>query len=136
MPIWRAPVRTAWAKLGLRDRLAHSNRAIVVLAFAVVFAVVRAEMAHNSSVIKREEVREASEPSKAHTRAPESHPSRSHIAMPKALLLVGGADLIAALLAATYSRRQPTRRCGNSPPLPPSSTPATSPLARSVRNSA
>jgi len=55
-------MRRAWARLGLRGRLALSIAAIVVAAFAVVFVAVRAEMAHESNVIKREESREQSEP--------------------------------------------------------------------------
>jgi two-component system, OmpR family, sensor kinase len=96
-------VRTAWAKLGLRGRLALSIGAIVVLAFAVVFVAVRAEMAHESNVIKREEAREASEPG-ASGRGSDEGSAVSPIEdaqsdAEKALLLVGGAALIAALLA-------------------------------------
>jgi two-component system OmpR family sensor kinase len=95
-------MRRAWARLGLRGRLALSIAAIVVAAFAVVFVAVRAEMAHESSVIKREESRERSEPG-----APAEPGEGSGISpiedaqsdAEKALLLAGGAALVAALLA-------------------------------------
>jgi hypothetical protein len=48
----------AWTKLGLRGRLALSIGTIVVVAFAVVFIAVRAQMSNESAVIKREEARE------------------------------------------------------------------------------
>ena len=44
-----------WRRMGLRGRLALSIGAIVVLAFAVVFVAVRAQMANEASVIRREE---------------------------------------------------------------------------------
>jgi two-component system OmpR family sensor kinase len=95
-------VRRAWARLGLRGRLALSIAAIVVVAFAVVFVAVRAEMAHESSVIKREESREQSGPG-----APAEPGEGSGISpiadaqsdAEKTLLLAGGAALVAALLA-------------------------------------
>lgn len=95
-------MRRAWVRLGLRGRLALSIAAIVVAAFAVVFVAVRAEMAHESSVIKREESREQSEPG-----APAEPGEGSGISpiedaqsdAEKALLLAGGAALVAALLA-------------------------------------
>jgi signal transduction histidine kinase len=95
-------MRLAWARLGLRGRLALSIATIVVAAFAVVFVAVRAEMAHESSVIKREESREQSEPG-----APTEPGEGSGISpiedaqsdAEKALLFAGGAALVAALLA-------------------------------------
>jgi two-component system, OmpR family, sensor kinase len=95
-------MRRAWASLGLRGRLALSIAAIVIAAFAFVFVAVRAEMAHESSVIKREESREQSEPG-----APAEAGEGSGISpiedaqsdAEKALLLAGGAALVAALLA-------------------------------------
>ncbi len=95
-------MRRAWARLGLRGRLALSIAAIVVAAFAVVFVAVRAEMAHESSVIKREESRERSEPGAI--AEPGEGSGISPIAdaqsdAEKALLLAGGAALLAALLA-------------------------------------
>ena len=95
-------MRRTWASLGLRGRLALSIAAIVIAAFAFVFVAVRAEMAHESSVIKREESREQSE---SGTRAePGEGSGISPIAdaqsdAEKALLLAGGAALLAALLA-------------------------------------
>jgi signal transduction histidine kinase len=96
-------VRSAWSKLGLRGRLALSIGAIVVLAFAVVFAAVRTEMSHESSVIEREEAREPSD-----TAATGGDPGERSAISPiadaqsdveKTLLVVGGATLLAALLA-------------------------------------
>jgi signal transduction histidine kinase len=51
-------VRAAWRDLGLRGRLALSIGALVLIAFGVVFAFVRTEMAEESHVINREETRE------------------------------------------------------------------------------
>ena len=62
LPTERPRMRSAWTRLGLRGRLALSIGTIVVLAFAVVFVAVRAQMSHESAVIKREEAREPSEP--------------------------------------------------------------------------
>jgi two-component system, OmpR family, sensor kinase len=93
----------AWARLGLRGRLALSIGAIVVTAFAVVFVAVRTEMAHESNVIKREEGNEASQPG---ARGRES--SEGSVVSPiedaqsdaeKALLFAGGVALVAALMA-------------------------------------
>lgn len=95
-------MRRAWARLGLRGRLALSIAAIVVAAFAVVFTAVRAEMAHESSVIKSEESREQSEPGARAEPGEGSGISPIEDAQSdaeKALLLAGGAALIAALLA-------------------------------------
>jgi two-component system, OmpR family, sensor kinase len=89
-------------RLGLRGRLALSIAAIVVAAFALVFVAVRAEMAHESSVIKREESREQSEPGGSAEPGEGSGISPIEDAQSdaeKALLLAGGAALIAALLA-------------------------------------
>jgi two-component system OmpR family sensor kinase len=96
-------MRRVWAGLGLRARLGLSIGAIVVLAFAVVFVAVRAEMANESSVIRHEEGREESAP-----RPPGAEPGESSPLAPikdaqsdveKTFLAVGGATLIAALLA-------------------------------------
>jgi two-component system, OmpR family, sensor kinase len=95
-------MKRAWARLGLRGRLALSIAAIVVAAVAVVFVAVRAEMAHESSVIKREESREQAEPGAG------AEPGEGSVISPiedaqsdaeKALLLAGGAALLAALVA-------------------------------------
>lgn len=96
-------MRSAWARLGLRGRLALSIGAIVTLAFAFVFVAVRAEMTHESDLINREEGRETGDPGAA-GRAPDEGSAISPIAdaqsdAEKALLLAGGAALVAALLA-------------------------------------
>jgi signal transduction histidine kinase len=96
-------VRRAWKRLGLRGRLAISIGAIVVVAFAVVFAAVRVQMADESSVIEREEAREHSLRETASGESPEG-PSISPISdaqsdVERTFLLVGGATLVAALLA-------------------------------------
>jgi signal transduction histidine kinase len=94
-------MRSVWARLGLRGRLAFSIGTIVVIAFAVVFVAVRAQMSHESSVIKREEARETSAPGAA-------EPGEGSAISPiedaqsdaeKTFLAVGGATLLAALLA-------------------------------------
>src|SRR4029077_278718 len=96
-------MRSAWRRLGLRGRLALSFGAIVVLAFAVVFVAVRAQMSNESAVIKREEAREPSKPEASGGKAGESS-SISPIEdaqsdVEKTFLAVGGASLVAALLA-------------------------------------
>jgi len=94
-------MRSGWARLGLRGRLAFSIGTIVVVAFAVVFVAVRAQMSHESSVIKREEAREtsapgATEPGEGSAISPiEDAQSDAE----KTFLAVGGATLLAALLA-------------------------------------
>jgi signal transduction histidine kinase len=94
-------MRNAWTRLGLRGRLAFSIGTIVVIAFAVVFVAVRAQMSHESSVIKREEARETSPPGV-------TEPGEDSAISPiedaqsdaeKTFLAVGGATLLAALLA-------------------------------------
>lgn len=91
----------AWAKLGLRGRLGLAIGSIVVAAFALVFVAVRSQMSDESAVIGREEVREEASPG-----GPEAgEPSRlspirdAHSDVEKTFLLVGGATLVAALLA-------------------------------------
>jgi signal transduction histidine kinase len=96
-------MRRAWERLGLRGRLALSIGTIVVVAFALVFAAVRAQMANESSVIQREERREHRLPEAAGGK-PREHPSISPISdaqsdVEKTFLLVGGATLVAALFA-------------------------------------
>jgi two-component system, OmpR family, sensor kinase len=95
-------VKRWWDSLGLRGRLALSIGAIVVVAFAVVFVAVRAEMAHESSVISREEGHEDGTPATSGEAA--EHPAISPISdaqsdVEKTFFLVGGATLVAALLA-------------------------------------
>ncbi len=96
-------MRRGWARLGLRGRLALSIGAIVVAAFATVFVAVRAQMADEASVIHREEGREGGPPP-ASGGEPDEGPSISPIKdaqsdVEKTFLLVGGATLVAALLA-------------------------------------
>jgi signal transduction histidine kinase len=91
-------VRAGWARLGLRGRLALSIGTIVVLAFAVVFVAVRAQMANESSVIRREEAREPhrAEPGEGSSISP-IEDAQSDVE--KTFLAVGAASLVAALLA-------------------------------------
>jgi two-component system, OmpR family, sensor kinase len=96
-------MRHRWERLGLRGRLALSIGAIVVLAFAVVFVAVRAQMADEAQVIQREEGREHG-PAPARGDEHGEGPSISPIGdaqsdVEKTLLVVGGATLVAALLA-------------------------------------
>ena len=96
-------MRRGWERMGLRGRLALSIGAIVVLAFAVVFVAVRAQMANEASVIQREEGHEHGPPPAAEEDGGEG-PSISPISdaqsdVEKTFLVVGGATLIAALLA-------------------------------------
>ena len=96
-------MREAWAKLGLRARLAISIGAIVLTAFAVVFIAVRGEMANEAHIIKGEEGREAtgSRPTSGDGDRTSSlatiEDARAEVE--KTFLLVGGASLLAALLA-------------------------------------
>jgi signal transduction histidine kinase len=93
-------VRRAWAQLGLRGRLALSIGAIVVLAFAVVFVAVRAQMAHESSVIQREENGEPGGGAKTTAGGDEVSPIEdAQSDVEKTFFLLGGASLLAALLA-------------------------------------
>lgn len=92
-----------WQRMGLRGRLALSIGAIVVLAFAVVFVAVRAQMANEASVIRHEEGREHG-PSPGTDEERSDSPSISPISdaqsdVEKTFLVVGGATLVAALLA-------------------------------------
>jgi signal transduction histidine kinase len=96
-------VRRGWAKLGLRGRLAISIGAIVVVAFAAVFVLVRADMADESRLIRHEESREAGHPGGASGESGEGS-AISPIAdaqdeVERTFLIAGGAALLAALLA-------------------------------------
>ncbi|MFP5389153.1 MAG: hypothetical protein ACLGG5_07625, partial [Thermoleophilia bacterium] len=71
-------MKRRWDSLGLRGRLALSIGAIVIVAFAIVFVAVRAEMAHESSVISREEGHEHGAPATSGDE-PGEHPSISPI---------------------------------------------------------
>ncbi len=95
-------MRRTWSRLGLRARLALSIGAVVVLAFGAVFAAVRTEMSHESSVIKGEEAHESGGTGSGAGDGEGS--SISPIAdaqsdMEKTFLLAGAAALLAALLA-------------------------------------
>ena len=107
-------MRRAWASLGLRGRLALSIGALIVVAFGLVFAVVRVEMSHERHVIKHEETREGG----AATRSPEAEegPSISPIEdaqsdVQKTFILVGGATLAMALSPVICSPRGRHRLC-------------------------
>jgi signal transduction histidine kinase len=96
-------VRRAWASLGLRGRLALSIGALIVVAFGLVFAVVRVEMSHERHVIKHEETREQGSGGTGSAEVEEG-PSISPIEdaqsdVQKTFILVGGATLAMALLA-------------------------------------
>ncbi|HVV89229.1 MAG TPA: ATP-binding protein [Solirubrobacterales bacterium] len=96
-------MRARWERLGLRGRLALSFGAIVVVAFAVVFVTVRAQMSHEHAVINREEEREAHEPGatpgERHEADGESPIEDAQSDVEQTFLLVGAAALVAALLA-------------------------------------
>jgi two-component system OmpR family sensor kinase len=89
---------SAWRNLGLRGRLAISIAAIVVFAFGAVFVVVRAQMANESAVIRREEAKEPSDASSE--RGSHVSPiSDAQSDVEKTFFFVGAASLLAALLA-------------------------------------
>jgi two-component system, OmpR family, sensor kinase len=94
---------SAWRRLGLRGRLALSIGAIVVAAFAVVFVAVRAQMSNESAVIKREEAREPGKPDTSLSGSDDgsavSPIEDAQSDVEKTFFLVGGASLLAALLA-------------------------------------
>jgi signal transduction histidine kinase len=96
-------VRARWERLGLRGRLALSFGVIVVLAFAIVFVTVRAQMSHEQTVINREEEREAREAGatvgERHDGDGESPIEDAQSDVEKTFILVGALALLAALLA-------------------------------------
>jgi two-component system OmpR family sensor kinase len=95
-------MKVAWAKLGLRGRLAISIGTLVLFAFAVVFAAVHAEMADESSVIKREEALETGESSagrQPHEGSAISPIEDAQSEVERTFVIVGGVTLVAALLA-------------------------------------
>jgi signal transduction histidine kinase len=94
-------MRTRWEALGLRGRLTLSFGAIVILAFAVVFIAVRAQMSHERTVIQQEEERENHEPRTARDRHDDSESpiEDAQSDVEKTFLVVGAAALAAALLA-------------------------------------
>ncbi len=94
-------MRAAWRELGLRARLTLSIGALVLIAFGVVFAFVRGEMADESHIINREEVREHRAAS-AGTTVDEGHGispiSDAQEEVERTFLIVGGIALVAALI--------------------------------------
>jgi len=94
---------SAWSKLGLRGRLAISIAAIVVAAFGAVFVVVRAQMANESNVIEREEAKKGPASGESGGEVDESSRFSSikdaQDDVEKTFFLIGGAALLAALLA-------------------------------------
>jgi signal transduction histidine kinase len=96
-------MRSRWERLGLRGRLTLSFGAIVVLAFAVVFVTVRAQMSNEQAVINREEAREAHEPDAISGESGdgdgESPIEDAQSEVEKTFVVVGAVALVAALLA-------------------------------------
>jgi two-component system, OmpR family, sensor kinase len=93
----------AWGRLGLRGRLAISFGTLIVVAFAVVFVAVKIQMSKESDVIHREEGRELSGPDSGGGEGagnPESPIADAQSDVEATFVLVGGATLVAALLAA------------------------------------
>jgi two-component system, OmpR family, sensor kinase len=88
---------SAWRTLGLRGRLAISIAAIVVLAFGAVFVVVRVQMANESAVIRQEEAREPDNGDEGTSHVSPISDAQSDVE--KTFFFVGGASLVAALLA-------------------------------------
>ncbi len=88
-----------WASLGLRGRLALSIGAIVLVAFAVVFIAVRAEMRTESQVINRQEATEPPEIGKPDSHSTIAPISDAQAEVERTFLIVGGITLVAALLA-------------------------------------
>jgi signal transduction histidine kinase len=96
-------VRSRWERLGLRGRLTLAFGTIVVVAFGLVFVTVRAQMAHERTVIGAEEEREAQEPGatpgERHDSDGGSPIEEAQHDVEKTFLLFGGIALAAALLA-------------------------------------
>jgi signal transduction histidine kinase len=96
-------VRSRWERLGLRGRLTLAFGTIVVVAFGLVFVTVRAQMAHERTVIGAEEEREAHEPGatqgERHDSDSGSPIEEAQHDVEKTFLLFGGIALAAALLA-------------------------------------
>jgi signal transduction histidine kinase len=96
-------VRSRWERLGLRGRLTLAFGTIVVVAFGLVFVTVRAQMAHERTVIGTEEEREAHEPGatrgEPHDSDGGSSIEEAQHDVEKTFLLFGGIALAAALLA-------------------------------------
>jgi two-component system OmpR family sensor kinase len=96
-------VRSRWERLGLRGRLTFAFGTIVVVAFGLVFVTVRAQMAHERTVIGTEEEREAHGPGatqgERHDSDGGSPIEEAQHDVEKTFLLFGGIALAAALLA-------------------------------------
>ncbi|HET8566408.1 MAG TPA: ATP-binding protein [Solirubrobacterales bacterium] len=94
-------MRAVWTGLGLRARLSLAIGALVLIAFGVVFVVVRAEMADESHIIDREEAREH-RPAGSGTEAEASRRlspiSDAQEEVERTFLVVGGVALVAALI--------------------------------------
>jgi signal transduction histidine kinase len=108
-------VRARWERLGLRGRLALSFGAIVVVAFALVFVTVRAQMSHEAAVIHQEESLEAREPGATPSERDDSESpiEDAQSDVQQTFLVVGAAALVAALLAGYLLARRtaaPLRR--------------------------
>ena len=94
-------MRAAWRGLGLRGRLSLSIGALLLIAFGAVFAFVRGEMADESHIINREEVREHRAASAGTDRGESqriSPISDAQEEVERTFLIVGGIALVAALI--------------------------------------
>jgi two-component system OmpR family sensor kinase len=97
-------VSARWERLGLRGRLTLSFGAIVIVAFGIVFITVRAQMSHEHAVINQEEAREArgAEATPIERGDSDSPVEEAQHDVEKTFLLVGGAALVASLLAGYF----------------------------------
>ena len=96
-------MRSRWERLGLRGRLTLAFGTIIVVAFGLVFVTVRAQMAHERTVIGAEEEREGHEPGapagERHDADGGSPIEEAQHDVEKTFLLFGGIALASALLA-------------------------------------
>jgi signal transduction histidine kinase len=94
-------MRARWERLGLRGRLTLSFGAIIIVAFALVYVAVRAQLSHEQTVVHREEAREARESGEGTKPRDDSEsPVEDSLEdVEHTFLLVGAAALVAALLA-------------------------------------
>lgn len=99
-------MRGAWSRLGLRGRLAFSIGAIVLVAFAILFAAVRRELADESATITQAKQRHAlavPAGARADAEGAEASPfapvEDAQDEVVKTLLIAGALTLAAALLA-------------------------------------
>jgi two-component system, OmpR family, sensor kinase len=93
-------MRGAWNNLGLRGRLALLIGALVLIVFGMVFVAVRGEMADESHLINREELREHTAPvsGKGSESSAISPISDAQEEVERTFLIVGGIALAAALI--------------------------------------